>query len=118
MAIGSFNSSSFTSSIPVAQYCNFSAGGTNQALTLGSSQNYNYTTGSDPTKLCQFIFGENVEICANKSLLSGLNCSSAPVFLELNLASAPTNAHTVYVTAMIDSILIHDVVSGDLSTST
>jgi hypothetical protein len=118
MAIGSFNSSQFTSSIPVSQYCKLSSGGTNQALTLGSSQDYNYTTGSDPAKLCQFIFGENVEICAKRSLLSGLNCSSAPVFLELNIATQPTNQHTVYVTAMIDSILIHDVVSGELSTRT
>ena len=63
----------------------------------------------------QFIFGECLEICARRGLLSGLNCTSAPIFVEMNIASAPTYAHTCYVQAMLDMVLIHDVKSGDIS---
>ena len=48
-------------------------------------------------------------------LLSGLNCTSAPIFVEMNIATAPTNAHTMYVIAMLDQVLIHDTTSGDIS---
>jgi len=57
---------------------------------------------------------ECLEVCARRGLLSGLNCTSAPVFVEMNLAAAPTNSHTMYVQAMIDQVLIHDVRSGDI----
>jgi len=115
MAIGSFNNSQFQSCITPTQYCKLSAGGTAQALTVGGTQEYSWNTGSDPAKQSQFIFGENVEVCARRGLLSGLNCTSAPIFVEMNIATAPTNTHTMYVIAMLDQVLIHDVNSGDIS---
>ena len=116
-AIGSFNSQ-MTSSITPTQYCKLSAGGTAQGFNTGATQEYSWNLGSDPAKQCQFIFGKNVEVCAKRGLLSGLNCTSAPVFLEMNNATAPTNPHTVYVTAMIDTILIHNVQDGNIETRT
>jgi hypothetical protein len=113
-AIGSFNNSNFNSSITPTNYCKLSAGGTAQALTVGGTQEYSWNLGSAVTSQCQFIFGENVEVVAKKGILSGLNCTSAPIFLELNTATAPTNTHTVYVIAMLYQILIHDVRSGDI----
>ena len=113
-AIGSFNNSQFQSSITPQQYCKLSTGGTSSGLT-SSTQDVYWNTGSSPDKQCLFIFGENVEVCARRGLLSGLNCTSAPVFVEANIASAPTNSHTMYVMAMLDQVLIHDVNSGDIS---
>jgi len=115
MAIGSFNNAQFQSCITPTNYCRLSAGGTGQALTVGATQEYSWTVGGDVVNAqSQFIFGENVEICARRGLLSGLNCTSAPIFVELNIATAPTNAHTVYVQAMLDHVVIHDVRNGDI----
>lgn len=115
MAIGSFNNAMFQSSIIPKQYCRLSAGGTAQSLTVGGTQEYSWTVGTDLVEAQSlFIFGENVEVCARRGLLSGLNCTSAPIFVEMNLSAAPTNSHTMYVMAMIDQVLIHDVRSGDI----
>lgn len=114
-AIGSFNNSQFQSCIPPSQYCKLSAGGAAQALTLGASQEYTWNLGTAVDKQSLFIFGENVEVCARRGLLSGLNCTSAPIFVEMNIATAPTNAHTLHTIAMLDQVLIHDVNSGDIS---
>jgi hypothetical protein len=117
MAIGSFNSSAFTSSITPANYCKLSAGGTAKALNL-TAQEYTWSLGSSISAQCQYFFGQNLEIVAKRGLLSGLNCTSAPVFLDLTIAAGITNAHTMYVQAMVDSILIHDVLTGDISSRT
>ena len=114
MAVGSFNNAQFQSSITPANYCKLSAGGTGQGAGNGATQEYSWNLGSAVTSQSQFIFGENVEVCARRGLLSGLNATSAPIFLELNVASAPTNTHTCYVTGMLDHVVIHDVRSGDI----
>jgi hypothetical protein len=114
LAIGSWNNANFVSAIPPAQYCKLSAGGANPAFTTGTTQEYSWNIGSAPNAQCQFIFGENLETVIKRGLLSGLNCTSAPVFVEMNIASAITNSHTMYVICMIDQILIHDVISGDI----
>ena len=65
---------------------------------------------------CQYIFGQNMEVCARRGLLSGLNCTSSPIFIEMNVAQAPTYSHTCYVQAMLDMVTIHDVNSGRIET--
>lgn len=114
MAIGSFNNSQFQSCLPPVQYCKLSAGGTAQGTDVGSTQEYSWNKGTANNVLAQFIFGENVEVVARRGLLSGLNCTSAPIFVEMNLSAAPSNAHTLYVIGMLDQVLIHDVRSGDI----
>jgi len=64
--------------------------------------------------LCQFIYGEDLEVVARRGLMSGLNCNSAPVFVEFNVATAPTNAQTLYVHALSDVVYIHDIATGDV----
>jgi hypothetical protein len=116
-AIGSFNNAQFQSCIPRLRYCKLAAGGT-ATLTSGvtsTSQDANYTLSSVATAQCQFFMGYCLEVCAKRGILSGLNCSSAPVFVENNIATGPTNAQLVYVMAMIDCIFIHDVSTGDIS---
>ena len=111
MAIGSFNNSQFQSCIVPSAYCKLSAGGTAQALTL-TSQAHDWNLGTSAAALANFFYGENLEVVARRGVMSGTNCNSAPVFLELNIASAPTNAHNVYVIAQQDCIYVHDVSSG------
>lgn len=116
-AIGSFNSATMNSCIVPSSYCRLSAGAAPQSFTVSGVQDYNWSSGTDAVGVqSQFIFGENVEVCAKRSLLSGLNCTSAPIFLEVNASQAVTAAHTVYVQAMLDMIIIHDVATGDIQT--
>lgn len=114
MAIGAFNNAQFQSAIIPSSYCKLSAGGTAQALTTGGTQDYNYSLGSSGTQLAQFIYGENLEVVAKRGLMSGISCVNAPVFVEVNCSQLPTNAHQVYVQAMIDAVFIHDVRTGDI----
>jgi hypothetical protein len=114
-AIGSFNNALYSSSIPTANYCKLAAGGTAQGLTVGGTQCYEWNQGTDNVQQAQFIFGENLEVVSKKNILSGLNATSAPIFVELNLAVAPTNNQTLYTIAMIDHIIVHDTHSGDIS---
>jgi len=114
MAAGSFNNAAFQSAMIPSSYCKLSAGGTAQALTIGNTQAYYWNLGSVNTALCQFIYGEDVEVVARRGLMSGLNCNSAPVFVEFNAAVAPTNQHTLYVHALSDCIYIHDLATGDV----
>jgi hypothetical protein len=113
MAIGSFNNSQFQSCIVPSAYCKLSAGGTAQALTL-TNQTHDWNLGTAAASLANFFYGENLEVVARRGVMSGTNCNSAPVFLELNIATAPTNAHNVYVIAQMDCIYVHDVASGNV----
>ena len=118
LAMGGWNNSNFVSGIPNFQYCKLSTGG--QAYGVGgTSQDYKYSVGDANATItyanqAQFIFGENTEVCMRRGLLSGLNATSAPIFVELSINNVLTNSHTVYVQAMIDHVVIHDVRSGDI----
>ena len=114
LAIGSWNNAMFQSCVTPSNYCKLSAGGTASGLTTGTTQENSWSVGDSALQQAQFIFGENLETIPHGGLLSGLNCTSAPIFLELNIATAPTNAHTAYIHAMCDHILVHNVHSGDL----
>jgi len=114
MAIGAFNNAQFQSAIIPAQYCKLAVGGTASGTTLGGTQDANYTTSTLVSALCQFIYGENLEVVAKRGLMSGISCVNAPVFLEVNCSIAPTSAQQVYVIAMLDSVFIHDVRTGEI----
>lgn len=107
--MGSFNNSQLKSSCIPAQYCKASAGVTVTTLVSGNTCDENYSNGAAADKLCSFIIGQNTEIVARQSLVSGINVQASNVFLEINLSSAPTNAHTVYITSMNDVIFEHDI---------
>ena len=117
MSVGSFNSSQFQSSIVPSRYCVLSTGGTSStAATTAGIQAWEYqNTTTSSTAQSSFIFGENTEVIARRGVLSGLNCTSAPVFLECNVSVANTNTHNIYITSMIDVIYIHNVQTGDVS---
>ena len=116
MAIGAFNSTQFQSSIFPSRYCVLSGQGAASVVgTTAGTQAWDYqnnTTSS--TAQSSFIFGENVEVCAKRGVMSGLNCTSAPIFLEANISTATTAVHNVYVQSMIDVIYIHNVQTGTI----
>jgi len=114
MASGAFNNAQFQSAIVPSQYCKLSAGGTAQGATVGGTQAYFWNLGSAQTGLCQFIYGEDLEVVARRGLMSGMNCNSAPVFVEFNAATAPSNNQTLFVHALGDVVYIHDVATGDV----
>ena len=118
MASGAYNNAQFQSCMIPSAYCKLSLGGTAQALTVGGTQAYFWNTNAavatNNVALCQFIYGEDLEVVARRGLMSGMNCNSAPVFVEFNVATAPTNAQTVYVHALGDVVYIHDVATGDV----
>ena len=117
-AVGSFNNAQFQSSISTDKYCRLAAGATAKSLAVGSTQDYQWQTPAGTNEivngLSQFLIGQNVEVCAKRSLLSGLNCTSAPIFLEAATAQAVTNKSLLYVHGMIDCVIIHDVTSGEI----
>jgi len=116
-AIGSFNNAQFQSCIIPTSYCRLSAGGTasgvNEYNIKGSTQEFNWNTITTNAQ-AQFIIGQNLEVVSRRGLLSGLNCTSAPIFVEMTIATAPTNPHTLYIIAMLDHVIIHDIKSGDI----
>jgi hypothetical protein len=116
MASGSYNNSQFQSAIIPAQYMKLAVGGTaaTVAAPLGTTQAFQYNLGSTNSALCQFIYGEDLEVVARRGLMSGMNCNSAPVFVEFNIASAVTNPQTLFVHALSDVVYIHDCATGDV----
>ena len=116
MAIGAFNSTTFQSSIVPSRYCVLSKNGTvSTANTAANTQAWDYQNNTtSATAQSSFIFGENVEVCAKRGVMSGLNCTSAPIFLECNIGTATTTVHNVYVQGMIDVIYVHNVQTGDV----
>ena len=112
-AVGAFNSALFNPSIIPAQYCVLSAGGVAQSLgnTNGSDYNWN-TSATANSKQAGFFVGQNLEKCAKKGVFSGLDATSAPIFNELTISTAITNAHNCYNVGIFDAVYIHDVRSG------
>jgi hypothetical protein len=119
-ALGSFNSPNLKVAPLPDRFCRLSTGGTAQSLTANANtQDYLYTvqaavTGAAPETAGQssFFFGVDVEDVNSVGILSGINLNSSQAFLELNLASAVTNAHTVYCLSCLDSIVVIDARSG------
>lgn len=112
-AVGAFNSALFNPSIIPAQYCVLSAGGVAQALTNTNGSDYNWnTSATSNSKQAGFFVGQNLEKCAKKGVFSGLDATSAPIFNELTISTAITNAHNCYNIGIFDAVYIHDVRSG------
>ena len=113
-AFGVFSPTEMTSGITPNKYCVVSVGGIGQSLT-NTTQDYNWSTVDDAISQELFMYGSNVECINKKGILGGLNINSSTGFVEMNIAQAPTYAHTVFVMGMLDSICVVDSRSGDCS---
>lgn len=68
------------------------------------------------TQLCAFHYGVNLERIAKAGILSGMNLNSGSIYLNVNSGSSvPTNAVVAYFIALLDSLIIHDLETGELS---
>jgi len=118
-AVGSFNSPNLKVAALPEKFCRLSTGGTAQSL-IGNpnTQDFYYTVqaavvgAGDLTGQNCFYFGQDLEDVNSVGVLSGINLNSSQAFLELNIASAVTNAHTVYCMSCLDSIIIIDARTG------
>jgi hypothetical protein len=73
-------------------------------------------TNSLMSQLCAFHYGVNLERISKSGILSGMNLNSGSVYLNCNSgASVPTNAVVAYFVALLDSLIIHDLETGELS---
>jgi len=112
-AVGAFNSALFNPSIIPSQYCVLSVGGVAQAFTNTNGSDYFWNTSATAaTKQAGFFIGQNLEKIAKRGVFSGLDATSAPIFNELNIQNAITNAHNVFNIGLFDVVYIHDVRSG------
>ena len=116
-AAGAYNNTQYQSAILPSQYCRLSQGGAAQSLGVAATQEFSWNqTTETPAQQSLFMYGYDCEVVSRRGLLSGINATSAPIFVEMNITGAgPTNPHTVYVIGMLDQILCHDCVSGDIS---
>ena len=62
------------------------------------------------------MLGESLETVPKRGLISGKDLTFQKVNLQLGLALANTNAINVYVIALMDTITVVDIHSGDVIT--
>ena len=64
-----------------------------------------------------FILGENMEKIPRRSILGGTDLTFQKVTLQMNLAGATAcpNPINCYITALLDTVIIVDVNSGDVT---
>ena len=116
MAMGTFNSTQFKSGITALSYGRLASGGTATTVTSGQSSTQDAIFKSITTNALYqstFLLGENLETIPRRGLLSGRDLTFQKVGLILGIATASTNSINVYVTALMDTICIVDVNSGD-----
>ena len=118
-AFGTWNNSLFSSCIVPNNYCVLSRSATGAASGLTSTdQDASYilcTTTVATDRIISFHLGLNTEIFSRWGLMSGINCSSAPVFVDLQTKLATTYAHSVYCISMVDMVFIHNLSTGLIS---
>lgn len=119
-SIGSFNNPNLKCAALSGRFCRLPAGASVPSLINdANTRDFTYTVQAAVTGLApetggqnSFFFGQDLEAVNQEGILSGQNLNSASSFLELTIASALTNAHTVYCMACCDSIVIVDARSG------
>ena len=115
IALGSFNSTQFKSSITQTYYQRLTSNGTTSGTTNTTKDQW-YQTGGALTYQNAFLLGENIEQCPRRGVISGRDLTFQKVNLVLGVASAVSNPVNVYVTALLDCITIVDAHSGECVT--
>jgi hypothetical protein len=121
-SVGSFQNPALKVAALPSRFCKLSTGGAAQSLTANANtQDYQYSVNADATGAapatdgqCCFWFGVDTESVNSVGILSGINLNSSQAFLEVNINSAITNAHTAYCLSCLDSIVIIDARSGQV----
>ena len=113
-AMAQFNAYDFKSGIAPGAYCRYLP-----SSNVPSDLDTNCSaagTASVVSQLCAFHYGVNLERIAKAGILSGMNLNSGSVYLNVNSGSSvPTNSVVAYFISLLDSLIIHDLESGELS---
>lgn len=115
MAMAQFNSYDFKSGVPPRAFARYLPTGSTVPTDLDSIAS-NAGTVSSFNQLCSFHYGINLERIAKAGILSGMNLNSGSVYLNINTgAVVPTNNVVAYFISLLDSLIIHDLETGELS---
>jgi hypothetical protein len=113
MAMAQFNSYDFKSGIVANTYCRYLP---SSSVPSDLDQNcVSSGTASLATQLCAFHYGQNLERVSKAGILSGMNLNSSNTYLNVNSTATPTNSVIAYFIALLDSLIIHDLDTGELS---
>lgn len=116
MAMAQFNSYDFKSGVPPRAFARYLPISSANLPTDLDSIAYNAGTVSAFNQLCSFHYGVNLERIAKAGILSGMNLNSGSVYLNINTgAVVPTNNVIAYFISLLDSLIIHDLETGELS---
>lgn len=113
MAMAQFNAYDFKSGVVANSYCRYlpssSVPGDLDANCVSAG------TASLATQLCAFHYGVNLERVSKAGILSGMNLNSSNTYLNVNSTAVPTNSVIAYFISLLDSLVIHDLETGELS---
>ena len=113
MAMAQFNAYDFKSGIVANTYCRYLP---SSSVPADLDQNcVSAGTGSLSTQLCAFHYGQNLERVSKAGILSGMNLNSSNTYLNVNSTATPSNSVIAYFIALLDSLIIHDLETGELS---
>jgi hypothetical protein len=113
MAMAQFNSYDFKSGIVANSYCRYLPSSSVPADLDANCVSAG--TGSLVNQLCAFHYGVNLERVSKSGILSGMNLNSSNTYLNVNSTATPTNSVIAYFVALLDSLIIHDLETGELS---
>jgi hypothetical protein len=116
LGFGSYNSTQFSSSISPVYYTRLTSGGTSSGLT-STTQDQLWQTGCNIGYQNAFFISENLEKIPRRSIMGGgTDLTYSKLNLNLNIAAANSNPVNVYVHALLDTIIVVDINSGDVTT--
>lgn len=114
MAMAQFNHYDFKSGITPRVFARYLAS-TNVPTDLDAIAT-SAGTVSAVNQLASFHYGVNLERISKAGILSGMNLNSGSVYLNINTgASVPSNNVIAYFIGLLDSLIIHDLETGELS---
>jgi hypothetical protein len=115
LAMAQFNGYDFKSGIVPGMFAKYLPTGSTLPTDLDSAA-VNAGTGSAVNQLCAFHYAVNLERISKAGILSGMNLNSGSVYLNVNSgAIIPSNSVVAYFVALLDSLIIHDLETGELS---
>lgn len=110
-AMAQFNAYDFKSGIVANTFCKYTGSAPSDldqnCATAGS--------GSTVAQLCAFHYGVNLERVSKAGILSGMNLNSSNTYLNTNGSVAPGATLIAYFVALLDSLVVHDLETGELS---
>lgn len=111
-AMAQFNSYDYKSGLTANAFCRYidctAPSETDQNILLASND-------STSNQLSGFHYAVNLERISKAGILSGMNLNSSNTYLNVNSSVTPVNNITAYFIALMDTLILHDLETGELS---